>query len=361
MRGSIIDIDESGSTDQVKDSAPDNGAFSADSSSVLEQAREVLRIEAEGVLGLVERLGPEFTRAVQLILNARGRVVVTGLGKSGLIGRKIVATLNSTGAPSIFLHPVEAMHGDLGMVMRDDVVLALSNSGKTDEVNLLIENVSQMGSGVIAMTGDPESPMADLADVVLDVGVPREACPMGLAPTASTTAALAMGDALAVVLLRLKSFDSRDFRRLHPAGALGERLSVQVEQVMTPASHAPAVTEDTVLNDALDIMNRINLGVLLVVDQDNRLKGIFTDGDLRRAVSTSVNVTDKSVGRFMTAKPVTISRDRLAVEALEIMQAREITILPIVDSQKRLEGVVHLHHLLGKGKFRFNQVNPSHD
>ncbi|MFH1136456.1 MAG: KpsF/GutQ family sugar-phosphate isomerase [Pseudomonadota bacterium] len=338
-----------------------DATFSDDSTSILEQARDVLRIEAEGVLGLVDRLGPEFAAAVGLVFNARGRVVVTGLGKSGLIARKIVATLNSTGAPSIFLHPVEAMHGDLGMVMREDVVLALSNSGRTEEVNLLLENVRSMGARIIAMTGDPASPMALLADVTLDVGVPREACPMGLAPTASTTAALALGDALAVVLLRTRRFSSRDFKRLHPAGALGERLSVSVDQVMTPASRAPVADDGMILSEALKTMNKSNLGVLLVVDSDVILKGIFTDGDLRRAVTMSEVVKTKPVGLFMTPTPVTITRDRLAVEALEIMQAYEITILPIVDKKGRLEGVVHLHHLLGKGKFRFNQVNPSHE
>ena len=208
---------------------------------IIEQAREVLRIEAEGILELIDRIGPEFAEAVDLIYRSRGRVVVTGIGKSGLVGRKIVATLNSTGTPAIFLHPVEAMHGDLGMVMAGDVVLALSNSGETAELIAIIGSVKALGAKVVAMTGDLQSSLAVEADLVLDVGVPREACPLGLAPTASTTAALALGDALAVALLNCREFNSQDFKRLHPGGSLGERLSVQVKEVMVTGRKVPMV------------------------------------------------------------------------------------------------------------------------
>ena len=322
----------------------------------IKQAQEVLRIEAEGLLHLIERIGPEFSEAVDMIHQSKGRVVVTGIGKSGLVGRKIVATLNSTGTPSIFLHPVEAMHGDLGMVMPQDVILAMSNSGETEELNAIISSVRALGTRVIALTGEEHSTLADLADLVLNAGVPREACPLGLAPTASTTAALAMGDALAVALLNRKRFDSKDFKRLHPGGTLGERLSVQVREVMISGDNVPAVSSDVPAAQAIHRMNQSNLGVLLVVGDDQKLLGIFTDGDLRRSVVRSVDMTRTPIGDLMTPKAVTITGERLAVEALEIMQAHEITVLPIVTKDHRLQGMIHLHDLLGKGKFKFNHM-----
>jgi arabinose-5-phosphate isomerase len=320
----------------------------------IKQAKEVLKIEAEGILGLIERLGDEFVQAVDLIFKSSGRVVVSGIGKSGLVGRKIVATLNSTGTPSIFLHPVEAMHGDLGMVQTHDVVLAISNSGETQELIAIMDSMRQLGGRIVVMTGDLESTLAKAADVVLDVGVQREACPLGLAPTASTTAALAMGDALAVALINRRSFKQTDFRRLHPAGSLGERLSVQVKEVMITGKRVPKVKENATLRQAVKVMNESNLGVLLVVGARQALKGIFTDGDLRRFVADGGAIDDAPIAEVMTPKAITIAPERLAAEALEVMQAREITVLPIVDREYRLLGVIHLHDLLGKGRFRFN-------
>ncbi len=320
---------------------------------VIKEAQEVLRIEAEGILALIDRIGPEFTKAVELIFNSNGRVVVTGIGKSGIVGRKIVATLNSTGTPALSLHPIEALHGDLGMVTSEDILLALSHSGET-EVNEIVPLVKKQGVKVIAMTGDLESTLARNSDLVLDVGVAREACPMGLAPTASTTAATAMGDALAVALINRRQFNSEDFKRFHPGGNLGERLSLQVREVMTTGPRVPRVNGQTLLNDALQVMDKSKLGVLLVVDRKDILKGVFTDGDLRRRLARHEKIYDLKMSQVMTRNPKTIDENRLAVEALEIMQKHEITILPIVEPSGRLKGVVHLHALLGKGKFRFN-------
>jgi arabinose-5-phosphate isomerase len=324
--------------------------------SSIKHAQDVLRIEAEGILNLIDRIGQEFSDAVDLIYKSRGRVVVTGIGKSGLVGRKIVATLNSTGTPAVYLHPVEAVHGDLGMVLPDDVVLALSNSGETPELNDLVTSLRSMGAIIIAMTGNCHSTLAANADVVLDAGVTREACPMGLAPTASTTAALAMGDALAVALINQRKFNPSDFRRLHPGGSLGERLSVQVRSVMITGRRVPRTGEDASLIEAVGIMNKSNLGVLLVVGQDDLLTGIFTDGDLRRRLVKAGALEDLPVREVMTRQPISIAPEKLAAEALEIMQAHEVTVLPIVDQNRKLLGMIHLHDLLGKGKFRFNQV-----
>ena len=321
---------------------------------IIEQAKEVLQIEAEGILNLIDRIDESFKKAVDTIYNSRGRVVVTGIGKSGLVGRKIVATLNSTGTPSLFLHPVEAVHGDIGMVQSDDVVLALSNSGETRELTAIMPSIRGLGAKIIALTGDVNSTLAQSSDVVLDVGVAREACPLGLAPTASTTAALAMGDALAVILINMRHFQSSDFRRLHPGGSLGERLSVQVREVMTTGRGIPTVTGDLPLKEAVGLMDKLALGVLLIVDNHGFLQGIFTDGDLRRLVVKKGALPNRRIGEVMTGAAVTITQERLAAEALEIMQAREITVLPIVDPERRLLGLVHLHDLLGKGKFSFD-------
>ncbi|MBW1709391.1 MAG: KpsF/GutQ family sugar-phosphate isomerase [Deltaproteobacteria bacterium] len=320
---------------------------------VIKEAQEVLRIEAEGILAMIDRVGPEFTEAVELIYSSSGRVVVTGIGKSGIVGRKIVATLNSTGTPAVSLHPIEALHGDLGMVTSADILLALSHSGET-EVNEVVSIVRGLGIKVIAMTGNLESTLAKNSDIILDVGVAREACPLGLAPTASTTAATAMGDALAVALLNRRQFNSDDFKRFHPGGNLGERLSLQVKEVMTKGQRVPRVSGQTLLSEALQVMDKSKLGVLLIVDEKDILKGVFTDGDLRRCLTKNKNIRQMTLRQVMTRKPKTISENQLAVEALEIMQSHEITILPIVEPSGRLKGVVHLHALLGKGKFRFD-------
>jgi arabinose-5-phosphate isomerase len=319
----------------------------------IEQAREVLLIEAEAVRGLVDQLGPGFDRAFELIMNCPTRVIVAGIGKSGIIGQKIAATLNSTGTPAYFLHPVEAMHGDLGIVDPRDVVLAISYSGDTVEVNVLVASLRRRGNPVIAMTGNPQSPLAMCADALLQVSVAREACPLGLAPTASTTAALAMGDALAVVLLNRKGFQASDFRRNHPGGSLGERLKVRVSEVMLSGEQIPKVGGSTVLTAAIEEVNRKNIGAVLVIDEDGRLAGILTDGDIRRLVVHGFDLRTTTVDGVMTPAPKVIAEDLLAADALSIMQRHEITVLPVNDAGGRLVGVLHLQDMLGKGEFRF--------
>ena len=318
----------------------------------LDQAREVLKIEAEGINSLLEQLNDEFNRAIEMIMGCSGRLIITGIGKSGIIGQKIAATLNSTGTSSFFLHPVEAMHGDLGLVDEQDVVMAISYSGETSELNLLLPRLKKRGVGIISMTGNVKSSLARHGDAVLGVSVPREACPLGLAPTASTTAALAMGDALAVVLLNCKQFKASDFRRNHPGGSLGERLKVKVSEVMISGDDIPMVTEDKPLTEAVKVMNKRNLGAVLVMRGDE-LAGIITDGDIRRLVSNGENAAGMVASDVMTEAPKTIEADLLAADALSIMQRHEITILPVRDQAGELAGVLHLQDLLGKGEFRF--------
>ena len=319
----------------------------------IEQAKEVLKIEAEGILALLDQIGPEFDRAVDLIMACPSRVILAGIGKSGIICQKIAATLNSTGTASFFLHPVEAMHGDLGIVDPRDVVIAISYSGETSELNLLVNSLKNRNVSVIAMTGGRESTLAKLADVVLHVTVPKEACPLGLAPTASTTAALAMGDALAVVLLDRKKFKECDFRKNHPGGSLGERLKVNVTEVMLTGEHIPMTGQNTSLRQAVSILNEKNLGAVLIVDDDQRVAGIITDGDIRRMVAKNIDLDTQLAMNHMTPTPKTISEDLLAADALSIMQEHEITILPITDTRGHLSGILHLHDLIGKGEFRF--------
>ncbi len=319
----------------------------------IEQAKEVLKIEAEGILALLDQIGPDFDKAIDIIMSCPSRVILAGIGKSGIICQKIAATLNSTGTASFFLHPVEAMHGDLGIVDPKDVVLAISYSGETPELNLLTNSLKNRGVSIIAMTGDPESTLAKLADAVLHVAVPKEACPLGLAPTASTTAALAMGDALAVVLLDRKQFKECDFRKNHPGGSLGERLKVNVSKVMLTGEHIPMANKDKSLRQALSILNAKNLGAVLIVDEQQRVEGIITDGDIRRMVAKEVDLDTQHAVNHMTPAPKTISKELLAADALSIMQEHEITILAITDDQGRLSGILHLHDLIGKGEFRF--------
>lgn len=321
---------------------------------VLEQVKEVLKIEAQAILDLVERVGPEFEEAVRMILESKGRVILTGMGKSGLVARKIAATLNSTGTPSLFLHPAEAIHGDLGMVTSDDIVVAISNSGNTAEINSLLPILKSMKAKIISMTGGLDSVMAEDSDVVIDVGVEREACPMGLAPTASTTAALAMGDALAVVLIHSRRFSSSDFRRFHPGGSLGERLSVKVKQVMLTNDNIPMVSEADDFSLVIREMNAKQLGATLVVNRERQLAGIVTDGDLRRALARGEDVRALKAEDLMSPVPKTVDGDQTAAEALAIMEMFEITLLAILDNHKRVLGVVHLHDLLGREDFKLN-------
>ncbi len=317
------------------------------------QAKQVLAIEAEGLQAVGERIGPEFERAVELIFASPTRLVVTGIGKSGLIGQKIAATLNSTGTPSFFLHPVEAMHGDLGLVADTDVVLALSYSGETVELNHLLQSVQQRQVPIIAICGRRDSTLGQLAQVFLDSAVPREACPLGLAPTASTTAMLALGDALAVVLLERRQFRAEDFRRNHPGGSLGARLKVAIREVMLTGAAVPQVRVDASLSEALVELNRKNLGAVFVIGQGGELAGIVTDGDIRRALSSGSAFSDMGLQQVMTAHPLSIYSDLLAADALSLMQHHEITVLAVTDRAGRLQGMVHLHNLLGKGEFRF--------
>ena len=319
----------------------------------IEEAREVLAIEEQGLAAVRERIGEEFDQAVDTILSCPSRLVITGIGKSGIIGQKISATMNSTGTPSFFLHPVEAMHGDLGMVTPSDVVIAISYSGETAELNGLLISLKKRGTRIIAMTGGQESTLARASDIVLDIKVPMEACPLGLAPTASTTATLAMGDALAVVLLRRKQFQAADFRENHPGGSLGDRLKVNVSEVMLKGDAIPSVAKGTTVAEAVTVLNKENLGAVLIVDDSHKVSGIITDGDVRRAVAEGNDQKTVKVDELMTASPVTIRDTMQAVDALSIMQKHEITILPIVGAEAELIGILHLHDLLGKGEFRF--------
>lgn len=324
------------------------------SASSIEQAVAVLKTEAEGILGLVDRIGASFSEMVEVIVNTTGRVIIGGIGKSGIVGRKIVATLNSTGTRSLFLHPVEAMHGDLGIVGPDDVFIALSNSGETDELNLLVPSIRNIGCTVIAFTGSVNSTLAGLSHIIIDVGVDHEACPLGLAPTASTTAMLAMGDALAVVLINRKQFNSSDFKKIHPGGRLGQRLACRVADFMLSGDAIPRVVEKTPMDAAVAAIDRFSLGVAFIIDTQNRLTGIITDGDIRRCLVRKGGLSGLLVEAVMTASPQTIAPDAPAYDALNIMEQYEITVLPVTDPGMTVLGILHLHDVLGKGAFKFN-------
>jgi len=319
----------------------------------VEQAREVLAVEIEGLNAVKDRLGEEFEQAIKLIMNCPTRLVISGIGKSGIIGQKISATLNSTGTPSFFLHPVEAMHGDLGMLTSSDVVLALSYSGETAELNSLLASLRDRAVKIIAMTGNVHSTMAAYSDVILNVQVPKEACPLGLAPTTSTTACLVLGDALAVALLKRKQFKKEDFRRNHPGGNLGERLKISVIEVMITGNNIPLVDNTSSLIEAIEALNDKSLGAVIVVNKEKMVTGILTDGDVRRLVLYNERIEDLDLDKVVTENPVTISSGLLAADALSIMQRHEITILPVIDDRQKLQGILHLHDLLGKGEFRF--------
>lgn len=309
----------------------------------LSLARKVLETEAAAVLALVARLDERFARAVVLVRDCKGRVIVTGMGKSGIICRKIAATLASTGTPAFFLHPAEAIHGDLGVVQADDVVIAMSYSGETEELTRVLETVKRIGAPLIALTGDMTSTLARAANEAIDCRVSEEACPMNLVPTASTTAALAMGDALAMAVLVEKGFRPEDFANLHPGGKLGKRL-MRVEQLMHAGEALPVVQLHTAMKDVIYEMSRKGLGMTSVVEKDGRLAGIITDGDLRRKWSAA-SVQDLTARDVMSVNPVTIPHDTMAVEALAMMEQRKITSIVVIDADHRVEGVVHLHDL----------------
>ncbi len=322
---------------------------------ILEQAKEVLKIEAQGILDLIDRVGEEFDKAVQIIVKSKGRVIITGMGKSGLVGRKISSTLSSTGTPSIFLHPAEALHGDLGMVTRDDVILALSNGGCTQEINKILPVIKkEMGAKIISLTGNVDSPMARMSDVTIDVSVEREACPITMAPTTSTTATLAMGDAIAVVLMKLRRFGQKDFKRFHPGGTLGERLGTRVREVMFTGDNIPVVKLGTKIYDAIIEIDSKGIGVTVVVDEDYKVAGILTDGDIRRALMKQERIYSMIVDDVMTPSPRAIDENMSAAEALGIMELYQITHLVILDNNKCLNGILHLHDILGKEEFRLN-------
>lgn len=308
-------------------------------------ARRVLETEAAAVLALVPRLDQRFDRAVALLRGCKGRVILTGMGKSGIICRKIAATLASTGTPAFFLHPAEAIHGDLGVIQADDVVIALSNSGETAEILRLLETIRRLGATLIAVTGRPASTLAQAADVDLDCSVTEEACPLNLAPTASTTAALAMGDALAMTLLVEKGFRIEDFASLHPGGKLGRQLT-RVESLMHAGDACPAVQADTPMQDVIYQMSSKGLGMTCVIDAQRTLLGIITDGDLRRQMSKAAGkVLDLTAGEVMTRDPVTLSPATLAAQALHVLERRKITSIVVVDEGRRVQGVLHIHDL----------------
>jgi arabinose-5-phosphate isomerase len=308
-------------------------------------ARQVLEIEAQAIRDLLPRIDADFERAVETLFACGGRVVVTGMGKSGLIGQKISATLSSTGTPSLFLHPAEAIHGDLGRIVKGDVVLAISYGGDTAEVLSLVPQVKRLGSPLVALTGNPRSPLAGAADIHLDVSIRQEACPLGLAPTASTTAALAMGDALSMALLERRGFTVEDFAVLHPGGRLGKQL-LRVEDAMHTGDEIPRVAPETLMKDVLFEMTRKRLGLTTVTDGDGRLQGVISDGDLRRQMERhGYTLFDRSAGECMTRDPVLVGRRELATRALDLMETRKITALLVVDEAGVIEGVLHLHDL----------------
>lgn len=317
--------------------------------NALDLARQVLSIEAKAVEALIDRLDDKFTSALRLILHCRGRVVVSGMGKSGHIARKIASTMASTGTPAFFVHPGEASHGDLGMITADDVLIALSNSGESPELLTILPIVKRRGAKLITMTGNPASTMAREADVHLDASVAQEACPLGLAPTASTTAALALGDALAIALLDARGFGAEDFARSHPGGALGRRLLVHVGDLMHSGDALPKVQEMALLTEALLEMSRKGLGMTAVVGDADCLLGLFTDGDLRRALDKTFDIRAAKVAEVMTRNPRTIGPDKLAAEAVQMMDQHKINGLLVVDADGRLVGALNMHDLLRAG------------
>jgi arabinose-5-phosphate isomerase len=318
-------------------------------SSLVDLGRQALAVEIDGLRAQLPRLGWEFARACRICLTCHGRIAVTGMGKSGHIGGKIAATLSSTGTPAFFMHPGEASHGDIGMITREDAVLALSNSGETDEILTLVPAIKRLGVPLIAFTGNSTSTLARVATVHLDIGVPAEACPLNLAPTASTTAALAVGDALAVALLKARGFTEEDFARSHPSGALGRRLLLHVKDVMRTGAEVPKVAPDAPLAEGLMEVTRKGLGMTAVVDDRNRVLGVFTDGDLRRALDRAVDLHGTRMDQVMTRQAKTVRANTLAAEAVLLMETHRITSLVVVDPDDVVVGALNVHDLLRAG------------
>jgi arabinose-5-phosphate isomerase len=325
------------------------------SDPTLELARQVLDIEIEGISHIRDDLSPAFTQAVELLAACPGRVALTGIGKSGLIGRKIAATLSSTGTPAYFLHPVESLHGDLGFVRSHDVIIAISHSGNTEELLDLLPHIRALGAKLIAMTGGLDSPLAKFADIVLDCSIPREACATTQAPTASTTATLALGDALAVCLMEKKSLTAADFKRNHPGGSLGSRLALRAGDIMH-RDHLPLANQGSSLAEALAVLDGGGFGIVLLTDDDARLTGVLTDGDVRRLFCRGDTDTAAPVASVMVREPSRATPDMSAAQLLDIMERKLITALPVVDADGRVIGLAHLHDLLGRGSLRFHGI-----
>lgn len=317
--------------------------------NIREEVKKVINTEIDALKDLASRAGKEFETAVNLLKKCRGKLVVIGLGKSGLIGQKISATLSSTGTPAVYLHPVEAAHGDIGIIMKNDVVILISQSGETEEVTDILPALSRLRVPLIAITGKKNSTLARKSAVVLDSSVPREACPMGLAPTASTTVQLAIGDALAVAVLKMKGFKKEDFARLHPGGTLGKKLALKVKDVMHADAEVPVTGENVKLRDGLLEMTRKRFGCTAIVNNKGIMTGIFTDGDLRRLLEKSVNPYGEKMKDVMNRNPKTISADELAVNALELMEEKKITVLIVPGKNGKPRGVVHLHDIIKLG------------
>ncbi|MDP8212032.1 MAG: KpsF/GutQ family sugar-phosphate isomerase [Candidatus Zapsychrus exili] len=315
----------------------------------IKKAKEVINIEAQAVKDLVKRINKDFLKAVDLISECKGRVVVTGMGKTGIIGRKIAATLSSTGTPSMWMHSAEALHGDLGQVTKDDVLILISNSGETEETKRLLPLIKRIAIKTIALTGNTKSAIAKHCDVNLDVSVKKEGCPLGLAPMASTTATLVMGDALAACLIVRRKFKKEDFAFFHPGGALGKKLLLKVEDLMRKGAHFPKVKDDTAVKNVLLAITNYRCGSACVMNKNGKFIGIFTDGDLRRHIESDSGLLDRKVKDVMTKNPTTISRDKLAVEALKILQEKKIDELPVVDDKNKLVGLLDVQDLLKAG------------
>ncbi len=320
---------------------------------IKKQIIEVLKIEAQGILEIADKIDDNFVKLVDVIYESKGRVIFSGIGKSGLIGKKIVATLNSTGTVSVFLHPVEAVHGDLGLVSKDDVFIALSNSGETSELNALIPKIQTLGCVIVSFTGKIGSTLAKNSDIVIDVGVKKEACPLGLAPTTSTTALLAAGDALAVVLINKKKFKETDFKKVHPGGSLGQRLSRSVKDLMISSDNSPVININETIPSMIETIDKFRLGAVLV-EENKKLKGIVTDGDIRHLVAGN-KLSDKlTIEDIMTENPKSVFHETPVYDALYLMEQFQITVLPVTDNTGAIIGILHLHDILGKGEFQFN-------
>ena len=318
---------------------------------ILEEAKKVLEIEMNSISGLIKKLDTNFVKAVELIFNCKDRIIVTGIGKSGLVGRKIASTLASTGTPSLFLDPIEGMHGDLGMIMKGDIVLIISNSGKAEEIIKIIPTLKKMGIKIILLTGRSTSTLANFSDIVIDVKVEREACPFNLAPTASSTTTLAVGDALAVVLLKKRGFRPEDFAFLHPGGYLGKKLLLKVDDVMHSGNDNPVIFEEKSMRDAIIEITSKQLGAVSIINNKGILVGIITDGDLRRAIEKYGKLLEKKAKEIMTENPIVIESGKLAAEAVYIMEDRpsQIMVLPVVDKERRPIGMLRIHDLVKKG------------